>query len=570
MSTSRKFGIGQLALQNQGVRKLCQSQANLASKKSSQHWPPILKRGSGASSADSPTRLSKVIGVKKTLVNQIQGMAQSPRHPFKRSISHGLAGGSGSGYKIYGQTQLFSSMSSLHTTSHGARQSLSLGHAQRRFLSSGTRQSLRSSGSMQQRYHQIGSMYEQKNGVVARNISRSIQSELMDIDPSIKRLISCVRLKSDENAHDNAQQSMKSHIDPFQGWNHPSLTLKQMGPPPELNDDVTADKFRQRKPLRRKIANIRFRDGSREALRPQFAQVPARRASSQLGELYIKTAKQHETSSSSPPPQRYAQSSKSQSPRADAEHMHLEDEDDQPPPLMLPSKAKLCEAAERYTQPSTEREFIERTILKDQEAGAAGSGRMDELHYQSKMAANLISASQRVINKQYEGYRNQSADSRTQAKIAKNIVQSVNVAPLARAAAKRPPAPKMRLKTVGRVSPLSGQAKPKPSSFKTLKHNKSSKSSKPKEAKREELLPLQYGRPTRMPNTLLHQLSRDSVMQLGEKRESLRPDAEAAKQEVSVLAPPKKYTKESAVQRLGQVVEQRSSHIYQLQQRLRQ
>ncbi|XP_030239019.1 bromodomain-containing protein DDB_G0280777 [Drosophila navojoa] len=224
MSSTKRFNLSQMALQSscahnalKSVRKLymrsgATNVALLRQTSAPTEKKPVELSGPPATKAARVGHLSKVIGVKKTLVNQMQGMVQRMQ-PHVRSQSLLLSQKSnGSKYRIYGQTRLFSSMSSLASSStvlHPASRQLPL--LQRRRLSHASYQprALPQGSVVQQRYSQLGHMYDRRKGEMAKDISRSIQSELMDVDLTTKRLISCARNKPDLLAEQSEQEAQR-------------------------------------------------------------------------------------------------------------------------------------------------------------------------------------------------------------------------------------------------------------------------------------------------------------------------------------------------------------------------
>lgn len=556
-------------------------------------------------------RISKMIGLKKTLVNQMQGMVQKPRSKLNVATTNGT------GYHIYGKTKLFSSTSSLQ--GRGTANSSSSAIAKlacaspsamlhKRFLSVSSgrqhqqlqQQQLQANNSVaQQRYHQFGEMQEKRNGELARDISRAIQSELMDVDANTKRLISCANARQEHTSYDQAGEDHDEQLQhkqqqqkykKFEGWNHPRA-------PKPVEVKPTDDLVKQCKPLRRKLTNIRYKDDINEPAKNQLAQpsLQSRKLQAQLGELYASTAKEC-VSEQRYKPQRNLSSSSNASAQL---HNDKLDEDQL---MAIPSGArKTLDATENlYKQTHSERDYIERNILKAErdeagEGAGGAAGRMDKLHYQSKMAANLMSASQRVINKQFEGYRNQlGVDSRNKSKqimLAKNIVQSVNPTPLTKTIT-QPPAPKTRLMAASRQAAANNSKYIKSKKHATdaalphfLPKNMSKKNmGKPVHTKsltlqKQDKLELEKTmRATSSgPGWNAHnsqqqskQFSHAKQMQMGERRDDFKQSEDFRANMRNDVPMPTEYTKESAVQRLGKIVEKRASHAFYIQQRARQ
>ncbi|XP_032595898.1 uncharacterized protein LOC116805770 [Drosophila grimshawi] len=527
MSSSKRFAFSQLALQSgKSMGTFC-------------HHPP----GGGAISAAQHSiskerqmsRLSKVIGLKKTLVNQMQGMMQTMRSsPVKLKSST---------YRIYGPTRrLCSSMSSLPSSRGSARNFSS---------SSSCRQQAQLTSSAEQRYHHFGDLFERRNGDLARDISRSIQDDLMVIDLNTKRLISCANTKIptdkyddyDNRQHHHHHHNHHQHSNPRQRHGSlPSVTEWNETRMPKAMDAMDTIS-KQMKPLRRKLTNIRLKDN---AILPnagqQFAQPnqQSRKLQMQLGELYANSIRQrnHKT---------------------------------------ISKNLKSNTAIKQQITNHAERELDMATATA---AAASGTGqrsgkssRMDEVHYQSKKSANLMSASQRVINKQFEGYR--------EANKSKLIVQAVSPTPLSKAI-QPPPTTRTRLITMGQTVPKAKElskstehVKKENNWYKSKAHNnvlemaKSVEITKKLEKSRQAASLSTFSRRNfeqkrGRSEQKEEQSSQQLPIQMGEMRELAKPE-EKRDNSNAELKMPSQYTKESAVQQLGNVAEKRPIHIYSKQ-----
>lgn len=378
--------------------------------------------------------------------------------------------------------------------------------------------------------------YQPSNGPriddIAKDISRSIQSELMNIDSKTKSMISCKRTKFTDASKNNDQQTQPQlafrrlhggdqlRFDPLDGWNHPTA-IKQVDATPSLNDNLVT----QRKPLRRKSASIRFKGDLKEFMSSQhqlLKQLPvtqSRNLTSQLGEMYVKSAKQrsqlqNESLIMSIP------TTDPESVNSGAPLMQLEDND---------PRAK-------HDDPD--------------------ASRLDREHYASKTVSHLMSASQRLINKRDEGVRKHMINAREIVNEKNAVSGTTN--PSMRAI------PKIRPVAMGRMK-------------ESLKNTMKMSANK--------LLALQNGplnltenaqRTAAAFSTWKRGKSSDNDTQWGERRVSATmpevlskdPSGGSSTQEKNrnTIQMPNEYTKESAVQRLG-VSKMSPSQIVYLQQR---
>ncbi|XP_020799353.1 uncharacterized protein LOC110177126 [Drosophila serrata] len=374
----------------------------------------------------------KVIGVKKTMVNQMQGMVHSPDAPKEQP------------YKIYGKTRMFSSTSSLQSQSGSS--------ISRRWMSSGlkkkkqqqqwdedskpeaiSRSSRTNLSATQRRYNQSMCFGRGLATQAAREISRSIQEELMVVDAETRDMINCNPGRQEKR--DQGQGT----FDPMQGWNHPRPYKPITGVSEILPEVLDA---RQNRPRRRQLvvdhanhaANVAAR--SRESLaktqRPQHLNPKAKIG--QLSSMYSFNV-QERVSDPRPTPSCFLPQSV--------------DEKDSDDSLMDVSIArgmrtdftkgrgisKTEETEEEpnslYEQPLAEREFLKRAFL----GGTGGSrhasqSRMDELHYESSAGVGsneaLMSASRQVINQKFAGFQQLTGTQRWR---APHLVASVNPTP---------------------------------------------------------------------------------------------------------------------------------------------
>lgn len=384
--------------------------------------------------------------------------------------------------------------------------------------------------------------YQPSNGPriddIAKDISRSIQSELMDIDSRTKSMISCKRTKFTDASKNNDKETQPQltfrrlhggdqlRFDPLDGWNHPTA-IKQVDVA-SLNDNLVT----QRKPLRRKSASIRFKGDLKEFMSSQhqlLKQLPvtqSRNSTSQLGEMYVKSAKQRS--------QLQNESLIMSIPTNDPESVN--------------SGAPLMQL-EDYPK------------AKHDDPDAS---RLDREHYASKTVSNLMSASQRLINKRDEGVRRHMINAREIVNEKNAVHHSVSMSSSGGTNPSMRAIPKIRPVSMGRM---------KESLKSTMKMSAN------------KLLALQNGQLNLAENaqrtaaafsTWKRSKSTDNDTQWGERRvsalmpEVLSKDLSAGNptpdKNRNTIQMPNEYTKESAVQRLG-VSKMSPSQLVYLQQR---
>lgn len=578
MSSSKKFGLGQLAMQNakmqSGLSTVCNFYKNHAASASVSAMEGFRRSAkktntnSSSGSSNQMGRVSKLIGVKKTLVNQMQGMAQKTRP--RGGKSHALLQAMSSKYNIYGPTTLFSSMSSLP----GASSSCicpSLNH--RRGLASIGHQEP-AHYIVHQRYHQASKFQEKLNEDIARDISLSIKSELMDVDSDTKRLISCVRTKYAPQAMAATVGEEDSGGEQLEKQRHKlPRAMKAMN-----SINIADDLIKQNKPLRRKTANVRYKDDAHmvgNVSSQQLLSLPAlksRKLQTQWGELFSKSSVERTNSNRHSnnidrqqlklPQQQQQQQKKVRQRRREKLSDGHDNDDDELMSVPTSSSLKKSKSSKATAMASTtaadDIDFDGKRDLSSKRAEDADGCRMDAQHYQSNDAANLMSASQRVIHKQFEGHRKPMSDSRNK---LKQVRQVQSVSPV------QPPS-----KTTTRTH----SAAPK-----SICHFKESLQGSTatklwKRQKSEPLKPMddQYLGKKLAPFWSNNSNTDDSQMpsphvQMGEKRQECNGD-EYVDLLQNDMALPSQYSKESAVQRLSTVVEKRPSAVHHLGLRARQ
>lgn len=374
---------------------------------------------------------------------------------------------------------------------------------------------------------------------IAKDISRSIQSELMNIDSRTKSMISCKRTKFTDASKNNDQQTppqlafRRQHggdqlrFDPLDGWNHPTA-IKPVDVT-SLNDNLVT----QRKPLRRKSASIRFKGdlkefmSSQHQLLKQLPGIQSRNLISQLGEMYVKSAKQ----------------------RSQLQNESLIMSIPTNGPESVSSGAPLMQSDDNNNAKGKQ--------------GDPDASRLDRDHYASKTVSNLMSASQRLINKRDEGVRRHLINAREIVNEKNAVHHSVNMSSTGTTNPKMRAIPKIRPVAMGRM---------KESLKSTMKMSAN------------KLLGLQNSQPNLAESvqrtaaafsTWKRSKSTDNDTHWGERRVSV-PMQEVLKDASggssgqegnrNTIQMPNEYTKESAVQRLG-VSKMSPSQLVYLQQR---
>ncbi|XP_017023490.1 uncharacterized protein [Drosophila kikkawai] len=373
----------------------------------------------------------KVIGVKKTLVNQMQGMVRSS-DPSKLPA-----------YKTYGKTRLFSSSSSLKSSSGSL--------SSRRCMSSGLKKpqqqqweedsktetffrNNRTTLSATQRGYNTSPIFGRGLATqAARDISRSIQEELMVVNDETRHMLNC-----NPNRHDRRDFQEQPNADPMQGWNHP-MSYKTM---PSEHDGIPEElelEARQNRPRRRQLimgyashaANVAARNRETLAKPPHSQQLNPNPKSKvgQLSSMYSSNA-QERLSELRSPLTRYV-------PQATSE----KDSDDGLMDVAIARatradftnargmpRAEDEEPDSLYEQPPAERELLKQAFLRG--TRHADQGRMDELHYESSAGIGsndaLISASRQVINQKFAGFQHLTSAQKWR---APQLVESVNPTP---------------------------------------------------------------------------------------------------------------------------------------------
>ncbi|XP_070138332.1 uncharacterized protein [Drosophila bipectinata] len=392
-------------------------------------------------------KVRKVIGVKKTLVNQMQGMVRHPE-PAKKVGP----------YKIYGKTRLFSAASSLQSNSPGpiARRWMSSEQQVKRKQlrnveddedseSHTYKTSHRYSASLsatQQRYQR--STYNQTALKAALDISRSIQDELMVVDSQVKDMLNSNPTR--HNVPDNYNdQPRPANTDPLRGWNRPG-NLKHLSDiavvtEPEKEDRKPAVSARTPmderlvKPLRRRMcvvgravplqlaeASGSSKGDENQSLAKTSVGLNPNLAFAQLGGMYDKTRMSKLRNEARPTMHRQVKPQPSDNDfglmdvalaRAVTPDITVASslKEPQVKEEVPPPRSEATETYSPYRQPKAEKDFLQKIMFSGPRTKREGMPRLDELHYEPSidldpiLGSGQISASQQVINKKFAGYR---------------------------------------------------------------------------------------------------------------------------------------------------------------------
>uniref|UniRef100_A0A6P4E8V3 Nucleolar and coiled-body phosphoprotein 1 n=1 Tax=Drosophila rhopaloa TaxID=1041015 RepID=A0A6P4E8V3_DRORH len=379
------------------------------------------------------SRVRKIVGVKKTLVNQMQGVAPS------------LGPSKVAPYKIYGKTRLFSSSSSLQSRSqlqqHPEQEEDQEEYSDRESLPPNTTASL---SATQRRYNQATGFGKGMAMQAARDISQSIQEELMVVDAGTRDMLNCDRGRQTvRDYHDQLTHRPKSLADPMSGWKHPR-PLKHLssasassagessssGPVAQSQEQVD----RQVRPRRRQIV-IGQANRNRETQARSLTPLPQFSAQPKF-ELHAASAKEKfsEQRSELRPPTSWHSPKPAVEEKPEDLLMDVALARAVRPDITvargLPKSGedRDTESDSWYEQPKAERDFLKQTILGGgRSRQRAGQPRLDDLHYDSADNAAQISASQQVINQKYAGFRKSVRGNQKQ--MIRQIVEPVNPTP---------------------------------------------------------------------------------------------------------------------------------------------
>ncbi|XP_016962393.1 uncharacterized protein LOC108032881 [Drosophila biarmipes] len=509
------------------------------------------------------SRVRKIVGVKKTLVNQMQGMA------------HSLGPSKVAPYKIYGKTRLFSSSSNLHGRSqHQEQEEDEEEYSDQEDLPPQTKASL---SATQRRYKQASGFGKGMASQAARDISQSIQEELMVVDAETRDMLNCDpgRQAVRDFREQMTQRPRNQPVDPMQGWKHPR-PLKNLSNPSASGGSVSGSNSasgaqsegqedRQMRPRRRQMVmghTTRNREALTKAPPPltQFSSGPRfemhtpnakDRISEQRSELRPQTSWHRPKAAVEEKPEDLLM---------DVSLVRAVRPDITVARGLKKSAANAAEPDSWYEQPKAEREFLKQAFLGGgRSRRKAGQPRLDELHYDGTDNSVQISASQQVINQKYAGFRRSARGNQ------KQVVESVNPTPQLnqRPRAMSEPRDTRRRRGIARQG-VDRQAAPRffgghrESAAAERLHDEDEDDARDEPSASK---PSNWPSPS---HSLLKMTSRsDSRLEadskargrsvLGEKRGPKKPVATEAPVEHNDIGMPPGYRKESAVQRLGSV-----------------
>ncbi|EDV47861.1 uncharacterized protein LOC6552385 [Drosophila erecta] len=500
-------------------------------------------------------RVRKIAGVKKTVANQMQGMGPSLGHAKVAP------------YKIYGKTRLFSSASSLNSRlQHLAQEEDGEEYSVQEAQPPHTTASL---SATQRRYNQAAGLGKGMAMQTAKDISQSIQEELMVVDADTRDMLNCdPSRKALRDYHDQMAQRSKNSVDPMQGWKHPknlkylsNLPAESSASSPAAQPEEEAQ--RQVRPRRRQMVMghaIRNLDAiSNPPL--QLGSGPGPRF-----EMYTSNAKEMfseqrselrpQTSWHSPKP---AAEDSSEDQLMDVSMVRPERPDITVARATWKPVQDAPESDSWYEQPKAEREFLKQTFLGGAKSRRKmGQSQLDELHYEATDNAAQISASQQVINQKYAGFRKSARGNQ------KQIIESVNPTPQLKPHQRAMSEPRDTRRRRGTAKQgVERQAAPR---FFGGNRKPAAEDQDDEEDSRESNWPSPS-------NSLLPTSSRsDPRLQtesrtrgrsvMGEKRGPKKsPAAEAAVEHDEIAMPPG-YKKQSAVQRLGSASSKYNSRAF--------
>ncbi|XP_017009935.2 uncharacterized protein [Drosophila takahashii] len=488
------------------------------------------------------SRVRKIVGVKKTLVNQMQGMAPS------------LGPSKVAPYKIYGRTRLFSSSSNLNGRS---QQQLEEDEAEQEYsdqedLPPHTTASL---SATQRRYNQAAGFGKGMAMQAARDISQSIQEELMVVDADTRDMLNCdPGRQAVRDYREQLAQRPKNPLDPMQGWKHPR-PLKYLsstnlpvssgsasgsgGQPEELED-------RQVRPRRRQMVV------SHAKAPPSLAQLEMPTSSAREKFSEQRSELRPQTSWHRPKP---VVEEKPEDLLMDVSLVRAVRPDITVARGLQQEGEKAADPESWYEQPKAEREFLKKAFL-----GGARSRRRAGQPESADNAAQ-ISASQQVINQKYAGFRRSSRGNQKQ--MVRQIVESVNPTPQLnphpRAASE--PRETRRRRGVARQG-VERQAAPKFFAGRTAGERDEEEGGEDKSnwpSANHPLLQMHSRSDSRLETDSKGRGSRNAM---GEQRGPKKPVVTEPSVEHNDIGMPPGYRKESAVQRLGSVSSKHNSRAF--------
>ncbi|XP_033164763.1 uncharacterized protein LOC117143941 [Drosophila mauritiana] len=496
-------------------------------------------------------RVRKFAGERKTLVDRVRGMGPSLGHA--KLVPP----------KVYGKARLFSSESTLCSRLQHLEKQENEEYSGREAQPTHTA----SLSATQQRYNQAAGIGKGMAMQTAKDISQSIQEELMVVDADTRDMLTCdTSRKALRDYHDHMAKRSKNSVDPMQGWKHPKnlkylsyIPAESSTSSPAAQPDDEAQ--RQMRPRRRQMVMshaVRNFDA--------LANPPLQLGTGPKYEMYTSNAKEMfsehrselrpQTSWHKPKP---AAEDKPEDQLMDVSMVRPERPDITVARRLWKNEEDAPEPDSWYEQPKAEREFLKQTFLGGAKSRRKlGQSQLEELHHESSDNAAQISASQQVINQKYAAFRRSVKGNQ------KQIVESVNPTPQLKPHQRTFPEPRDKRRRRGTSNQaVERQAAPRfyagnspPAAEDEDDKGDSRESNWPSPS--NSVLPSSSRSESRLQTE--HRARGQGVM--GERRAPKNSMETETAAEDSDIAMPPSYKKESAVQRLGKASSRHNSRAF--------
>ncbi|EDW95744.1 uncharacterized protein Dyak_GE25298 [Drosophila yakuba] len=502
------------------------------------------------------SRVRKIAGVRKTMSNQMQGMGPSLGHDKVAP------------FKLYGKSRLFSSSSSLKSRLQQEQLEQEEDEEEYSGRVSQPPHTTASLSATQRRYSQAAGFGKGIAMQTAKDISQSIQEELMVVDADTRDMLNCdPSRKALRDYHDQMTQRSKNSVDPMQGWKHPknlkylsNLPAERSTSSPAVQPEEEAQ--RQVRPRRRQMIM-----GHATRNFDVLSHLPLQHTSGPRFEMHTSNAKEMfseqrselrpQTSWHSPKP---VAEDNPEDRLMDVSMVRAERPDiTVARGLWKSGEDAPAETDSWYEQPKAEREFLKQNFLGGARSRRKlGQPQLDEPHYEAADNTAQISASQQVINQKFAGFRMSARGNQ------KQIIESVNPTPQLKPHQRAMSEPRDTRRRRGTAKQgIERQAAPR---FVGGDSQPAAKDDVDKEDFRESNWPSPS-------NSVLPISSRsDSRLQtenrsrcrnvMGEKRGPKKSAATEPAVEDNEIAMPPGYKKESAVQRLGSASSKHNSRAF--------
>ncbi|KRG00120.1 uncharacterized protein Dwil_GK26801 [Drosophila willistoni] len=394
--------------------------------------PPRVSQRTVKTKMGPMEKAKKLIGIKKTLVNQLRGL--------KNTAASNLA--LRKTYKVLGETRHFSSSSSMLARCPSSlvvidpRRCLSLQHklmAKHQLAVKEQQQQQQypyrsitqaTTSATQRGFNQGYNHHADVVGQMAKEIGDAIKEELMVIDDNTKQI-----LKYNGNEFLNRQKSTDSFsYDPLHGWNHPRalnslMRCEGVTAPANAANAIDEEIARRAKPRQRrqlyKNFKIKSSDGLSEGKVDQMQSSPTNERLSDFRYGNRKMSATNTTISYQQENRLLNKPSKTT--------------------MRTPREEKEDPEMDRYKQPQAERQFLEKTIMRKMDK-ADSHMRLDDIYYPKFGPAGgeartgvaspgAESAAQRVISKQIVDVLSQTGNIKKRGKLARHTVDFVDPVP---------------------------------------------------------------------------------------------------------------------------------------------